>query len=82
MQIGDAVIYVDPVGKEHDALLTAVHGTTWHRADGEEVLETVNVVYVSKDEAKRDPYGGQIERESSVIHQGGTQAHGRYWYVK
>lgn len=79
MQIGDAVVFVDPVAGEHNALITAVHGATWKRADGVEVQETINLVYVSDDPAKKDPYGGQIERRSSVIHEAGTQAHGNYW---
>lgn len=76
MVIGGGVIYVDAVGKPHNALLTAVWG---------EVDETngtypgVNVVFVSGDETKDDPYGRQIERDTSVVHKGDQYAHGNYW---
>lgn len=42
----------------------------------------INVVFVSTDEAKRDPYGQQIERLTSVGHKGGMTGMprpGRYW---
>jgi hypothetical protein len=43
------------------------------------MIPCINVVYVSPDTAKRDPYGTQIERASSVQHKTQTTAHGRYW---
>jgi len=71
MQIGDAVTYVDPVGRSRPALLTAVHGA--------DETPSVNLVFVSDDETKGDPYGRQIERETSVVHQSHQGAHGNYW---
>lgn len=68
-KLGQSVIYVDPVGNDHPALVTAVWSET-----------CVNLVFVSGDPAREDTYGRQIERETSVTHasvQG--QAHGRYW---
>ena len=67
--LGQKVVYCDPKGRDHDALVTAVWSET-----------CINVVFVSSDESKSDTYGRQIERETSVTHatvQG--QAHGRYW---
>lgn len=44
------------------------------------VEPTINAVYVSKDASKRDPYGHQIERFSSLQPRTATTAHGRFWY--
>lgn len=71
MKIGDAVTYVDTVGVEHDALLTAVHGPY-----------CVNLLYVAKDESRTDSFGRQILRESSVTIQSDFTAHGRYFKSK
>jgi len=71
---GKVVLYVDPVGKEHEALVTAV----W----GEFGVNPINVIYISSDEDKHDPYGRQIERETSVQAAGPTAAHGRFYRVK
>jgi hypothetical protein len=71
MKVGDVVIYHDPTGKAHNALLTA----TW----GESDTGTFNLVYVSSDENEQDPYGRQTKRESSVSHKTNNQAWGRYW---
>lgn len=64
---GDRVIYHDPVGTPHEALCT----TNWGSC--------INVVFISSDENKKDTYGRQIERESSVSHKLNNTAHGRYW---
>ena len=53
--VGGIVVYTDPTGIDHDALCTAV----W-------TPSCINVVFISGDEAKTDPYGRQIERETSV----------------
>lgn len=72
MQIGDSVTYVDEVRVTHDALITAVHGS-----------ECINLIYVSTEELKADPYGRQIERASSVQRENpGVTAHGRYFNEK
>jgi len=39
----------------------------------------LNLVLVSNDEAKDDPYGRQIERETSVVHVSNQPAPGAYW---
>ena len=66
--IGQHVIYTDEVAVDHDALVTAVWGP-----------RCVNVLYVSENMDKKDQYGRQIERPSSVTHVSGTTAHGRYY---
>lgn len=72
MKNGDHVIFVNALGVEHDALLTAIHG------DGTAV-PSVNVVFVLQGDNMRDGYGQQISRESSVVHQGNQGAEGMYW---
>ena len=59
VHVGDVVVYHDPVGGPHNALVTAV----WSKS-------CLNVVIVSADEAKTDPYGRQVERYTSLCHQG------------
>jgi len=71
LQVRDHVVFVDAVGKRHEALLTEV----W----GEAAPCSVNLVYVSGDPSKTDPYGRQIERETSVVHKSYQSAHGMYW---
>lgn len=67
--LGGTVVYCDPVGHDHGALITAVWSDT-----------CINVVFVSGDPNKGDTYGRQIERETSVTHASCPgQAHGRYW---
>jgi hypothetical protein len=75
---GDPVKVVDEVYGEHTGLVTVVHGQF-----SEAYTPCINVVYVSADPDKRDPYGQQIERMSSLQHyeQGpsGMTRPGRYW---
>lgn len=75
---GDAVFVVDEQYGEHLGLVTTVHGTFT-----DTYAPCINVVFVSKDAAKRDPYGQQVERLSSLQHysQGPSQMPrpGRYW---
>lgn len=84
---GDAVKVVDETYGEHIALVTCVHGQfnsdTVLAHTGKPYVPCINVVYVSSDPAKRDPYGQQVERLSSLQHwsQGpnGMPKPGRYW---
>jgi hypothetical protein len=67
--IGIHVIFVDPTGREHDALITAVHGT-----------KCINLVYVLKDPKQYDNYGRKTSKQyTSVMHSEWQQAHGMYW---
>ena len=78
LKIGQYVKVVDEVGQHHDGLVT----NQW----GEETVKDgqpgpcINVLFVVDDEARRDPYGNQIERLSSCSHKLSTEAPGRYWY--
>lgn len=69
--IGAACTFVDPVGKERPALITAVWGP-----------QCVNVVYVNDDKNQGDTYGRKIERSTSVMHRSLQQAHGNYWFFE
>jgi hypothetical protein len=75
-----SIVYVDPQGVAHSALVTQWwNGDTpveaYMSAHGE---PGCNLVYVA-DKAKRDPYGTQIERATSVVHKSKQPAHGNYW---
>lgn len=67
-RFGEPVIYVDPVGLQHPALVTRPWGPT-----------CVNLVFVSSDTNKEDTYGRQIERQSSCVHASVQPVHGNYW---
>lgn len=67
-ELGRSVIFVDPKGKQHDALVTAV----WSD-------EMINLVYVSSDENRKDTFGRQTEHATSVHYKAGWQAHGNYF---
>ncbi len=76
---GDHVIVVDENYQHHHGLVTCVHGSF---ATGG-FTPCINVVYITADTAKRDPYGQQVERMSSLQHyaQGpsGMPKPGRFW---
>ena len=77
IEVGSAVRVLDEDYAEHYALVTCVHGQF---VDGR--VPCINVVYTSGDEAKRDPYGRQLERMSSLQHESQVQGMprpGRYW---
>ncbi len=80
--LGDPVWVVDETGGGHMALVTAVHGP-WRDVDGNPFVPCINVVYVSADPTKRDPYGQQTERMSSLQHYSvvakSMPRPGRYW---
>lgn len=66
--VGDVVTYKDEVGTDHQALVLHVHSQN-----------TINLLYLSSDEAKSDSYGRQIERASSVQRKSEWTANGRYF---
>lgn len=67
---GTACVFVDPRGREYDALITEVWGP-----------QCVNVVYCNDVEGQSDNYGQKLLRATSVIHGGIQQAHGNYWLL-
>ena len=72
LEVGQNVVFIDEHRKEHVALVTAV----WESMGA---LPGCNVVYVTDDETKSDPYGRQIERKTSVVHQSVQPAGGMCW---
>lgn len=78
IEAGDVVQVVTEDYEHRRALVTVVHGEF---REGQPP-PCINVVYVSGDPAKRDPYGQQLERMSSLQHQSATTnmpKPGRYW---
>lgn len=65
---GDAVRVVDEKHVEHVGLVTWVHGGFDGVPGRPDFVPCINVVYVSKDSTKSDPYGLQLERMSSLQH--------------
>lgn len=75
---GMAVKVVDEVGTLHDGLVTNNWGHT--EVENGKAGPTINVLFVTADESKRDQYGDQIERLSSCSHKLNSHAPGRYWF--
>lgn len=75
------LVYVDPRGVSHSAIVTIwwtgeANVEVYRSANGE---PGCNLVYISDDHNKVDPYGRQIERATSVVHKSKQAAHGNYW---
>jgi hypothetical protein len=66
------IVFIDTLGKERDALVTAVHGPA-------DKNPSVNLVCVNTDDTQYDSYGNKTERASSVGHQSNQWAHGNMW---
>lgn len=75
-KVGDVVVYTDELSVEHDALVTAYHGPS------DKPNMAINCVFVSNDPEKRDPYGNQLERRSSIGRQSEYTAAGNFWKPK
>lgn len=67
-KVGDHLVYTDEQGIAHNALVTNWWGP-----------QCCNLLFVVSDEAKKDPYGQQIERRSSSVHKSMMQAPGNFW---
>jgi hypothetical protein len=82
-RIGDAVKVVTETRDTVNALVVAVHGEGYKPSDSLGYGPAINVVYVSSDPHKHDPYGQQLERYSSLAHLNNCTTMpnpGRYWY--
>lgn len=71
VEVGDVVVYHDPRGEAHNALVTCVHNRAPYYC--------VNLVLVSGNEDDRDQYGRQTRRVTSVLHGSNMGVHGNYW---
>lgn len=83
--VGDTVKVVTEDRQEVNALVVAVHGEGFTPEGTMGSGPSINVVYVSTDPHKRDPYGNQLERYSSLSHLNSLIQYkmpnpGRYWY--
>ncbi len=76
MNIGASVVFTDEYGNRYYALLTQIWGST---DDMENNPPSVNLVFVSNDDTKTDPYGRQIDRRTSVVHESRQSAHGFFY---
>ena len=70
--VGGSVVFVDSVGKQFPALVTAIWGKP-------EDVPCINVVFISGDDTRQDSYGRQVERSTSVVHRSKQPAHGFYY---
>lgn len=73
LSVGDSIVYIDAHRMRHSALVTTVWGPFTGGQPG------CNLVYVSGDDSKTDPYGRQIERQTSVVHLSGQPAGAFCW---
>jgi hypothetical protein len=72
IKIGQHVIWHNPFGKPHDALITNIWGDP-------DKFPSINVVVVNLEEGQSDSYGQKIQRETSVVYKNEQSAHGRFW---
>lgn len=72
LKIGDSIVFLDEHRVEHPALVTNV----WQSSGG---LPGCNLVFVVDDETKTDPYGRQIERRTSIVHESVQPARASCW---
>jgi hypothetical protein len=77
-EIGDVVTYIDSKRVNHNALVTAVWGEETY-GELAKVYPSLNLVYVSKDKAKTDPFGRQIDRATSIVHRSVQPAGANCW---
>lgn len=82
LQVGQVVTYVDEHSVPHDALITAIHTQSGVIETEADEKSAINLLWITRDVEKRDPYGQQVERASSVQGQSEYTAHGRYWLKK
>ncbi len=78
---GMTVVYVDSVGRQQNALVTNCWGYREIDTEKPDTLPSLNLVVVSEDATKTDPYGRQLERFTSVVHKSKQAAPGFYWYL-
>lgn len=83
LEIGSQVVYTDKHFVDRVALVTAIWGSpNWREhciEPGQANVPCINLVYVSGDPTKDDPYGRQLERSTSVVHASSHPAGGSCW---
>lgn len=79
-QVGDSVVCHDSKGKAHNALITCYFGQNVDEdVECKFEIGCANLVWVSSDESRKDDYGRQTERQTSLVHKSSMPAHGNYW---
>ena len=73
-KVGDVIVFHDDEGKPHNALVTVYWGNPT-----EDYIGCLNLVMVSGDESRKDQYGRQVERVTSIMHKSNMHVHGNYW---
>lgn len=73
LKVGGLVVFVDALGAQHNALVTAIWGDP-------EKVPCINVVFVGAEELV-DNYGRQIKRNTSLVHKSQQPAHGNYYMM-
>ena len=79
VNVGDHVIFTDTHRQQHSALVTEVWDGGPDVEQREDSLPAINLLYVVEDDSRRDQYGRQIERESSVVHLAMNSAEANCW---
>lgn len=77
LKVGDQVIFIDEQRARHNALVTVVWRDIHHQPEGKP--PGCNLVFVSGDVTKEDPYGRQIERRTSLVHVSAQPARASCW---
>jgi hypothetical protein len=75
LKVGDPVIFTDEVRVDRFALVTCIHahGTFEEHVQRYGTPPCINLVFVSGDDAKRDDYGRQVERKTSITYRTPSQ---------
>lgn len=68
VQVGDVVVYHDPVARPFNALVIAVWTAT-----------CINLITIEGDTDRTDTYGRQTRRITSCSHKSVMSVHGNYW---
>jgi hypothetical protein len=76
LTVGDVVVYVDPVGVERNALVTAVWGEI---NEEKKSYPSINIAVVSNDATMNDQYGRQLGRQTSIVYRASQAAPGNFW---
>jgi len=83
VRIGSAVVFSDQHGRRLNAICLTTFGgedkpdelVSWEGECG----PTINLVFADPEPDRRDSYGRQVKRETSVPHYRGSTAPGFWW---
>ncbi len=78
-RVGEHVVFVNQVSVPRDAVVTIWWSGKPQYAPENPNEPGCNLAFISGDPSRDDPYGRQMERETSVVHKTNQPAHGFYW---